>query len=145
MTGARVATCVRVVAGVLRDTSGRVLIAQRPAGKPLAGFWEFPGGKLAAGETDREALRRELAEELGVALQDCHPLLTLRHDYGERMVELAVYEVEYVGEPSGLERQALKWVALAQLGTEALLPADRPIVEALLQRAVAPDALIQER
>ena len=59
---------VRVVAAVLRDERGRVLIAQRPAGKHMAGYWEFPGGKIAAGESSEQALRRELAEELGVSL-----------------------------------------------------------------------------
>jgi 8-oxo-dGTP diphosphatase len=123
---------VRVVAAVLRDERGRVLIAQRPAGKHMGGYWEFPGGKIAPGESGEQALTRELAEELGVALRRCHPLLQLRHDYPDRIVELDVYEVDdYGGEPSGLEAQALKWVAAAQLGAEGLLPADRPIIEVL--------------
>ncbi len=123
---------LRVVAAVLRDASGRVLIAQRPAGKHMAGYWEFPGGKIAPGESSEQALRRELAEELGVSLRRCHPLLQLRHDYTDRVVELDVFVVDdYGGEPSGLEAQALKWVAAAELGGQALLPADRPIIEAL--------------
>jgi 8-oxo-dGTP diphosphatase len=123
---------VRVVAGVLRDECGRVLIAQRPAGKHMGGYWEFPGGKIAPGESGEQALTRELAEELGVALHRCHPLLQLRHDYPDRVVELDVYEVDdYDGEPSGLEAQALKWVAAAELGAQGLLPADRPIIEVL--------------
>jgi 8-oxo-dGTP diphosphatase len=127
-----VTAAVRVVAAVLRDEHGRVLIAQRPAGKHMAGYWEFPGGKIAPGESSEQALKRELAEELGVSLRRCHPLLQLRHDYADRVVELEVFAVDdYGGEPSGLEAQALKWVAAAELGSEALLPADRPIVEAL--------------
>jgi 8-oxo-dGTP diphosphatase len=127
-----VSAAVRVVAAVLRDERGRVLIAQRPAGKHMGGYWEFPGGKIAPGESSEQALTRELAEELGVALRRCHPLLQLRHDYADRVVELEVFAVdEYCGEPSGLEAQALKWVAAAELGGQALLPADRPIVEAL--------------
>ncbi len=123
---------VRVVAAVLRDADGRVLIAQRPAGKHMAGYWEFPGGKIAPGESSEQALKRELAEELGVALRRCHPLLQLRHDYADRVVELEVFAVDdYTGQPAGLETQALKWVAAADLGGQALLPADRPIVEAL--------------
>ena len=123
---------VRVVAAVLRDERGRVLIAQRPAGKHMAGYWEFPGGKIAPGESSEQALKRELAEELGVSLQRCHPLLQLRHDYADRVVELEVFAVDdYAGAPAGLEAQALKWVAAAELGAQALLPADRPIVEAL--------------
>jgi 8-oxo-dGTP diphosphatase len=121
-----------VVAAVLRDAHGRVLIAQRPPGKHMAGFWEFPGGKIAAGESKVAALTRELAEELGIALRRCHPLLQLRHDYPDRVVELDVFVVdEYAGEPAGLETQALQWVAPAELASQALLPADRPIIEAL--------------
>jgi 8-oxo-dGTP diphosphatase len=127
-----VTAAVRVVAGVLRDECGRVLISQRPAGKHMAGYWEFPGGKIAPGESSEQALRRELAEELGVSLRRCHRLLQLRHDYADRVVELEVFAVDdYGGEPSGLEAQALKWVAAAELGGQALLPADRPIIEAL--------------
>jgi 8-oxo-dGTP diphosphatase len=124
---------VQVVAAVLRDAGGRVLITQRPAGKHMGGYWEFPGGKIAPGESREQALRRELAEELGVALRRCHPLLQLRHDYPDRSVELDVFEVdEYGGEPRGLEAQALKWVAAEELGGQALLPADRPIIEVLV-------------
>jgi 8-oxo-dGTP diphosphatase len=127
-----VSAAVRVVAAVLRDARGRVLIAQRPPGKHMAGYWEFPGGKIAPGESGEAALARELAEELGVTVRRCHPLLQLRHDYPDRVVELDVFVVDdYGGEPAGLEAQALKWVAAAQLAGEALLPADRPIIEAL--------------
>ena len=123
---------VHVVAAVLRDAAGRVLIAQRPPGKHMAGYWEFPGGKIGAGESGEQALSRELAEELGVVLQRCHPLLQLRHDYADRVVQLEVFVVdEYGGQPSGLEAQALKWVAVAELYSHALLPADRPIIEVL--------------
>jgi 8-oxo-dGTP diphosphatase len=127
-----VSAAIRVVAAVLRDGCGRVLIAQRPPGKHMAGYWEFPGGKIAPGESSEAALARELAEELGVSLRRCHPLLQLRHDYPDRVVELDVFLVDdYGGEPTGLEAQALKWVAAAQLAGEALLPADRPIIDAL--------------
>lgn len=123
---------VRVVAGVLHDTLGRVLIAQRPQGKHMAGFWEFPGGKIAPGESGEQALARELTEELGVSLEHCHPLLQLRHDYADRVIELDVFVVDrYHGEPTGREAQALKWVTASELAAEPLLPADRPIVDAL--------------
>lgn len=123
---------LRVVAGILRDASGRVLIAQRPPGKHLAGMWEFPGGKVAAGETDGEALVRELGEELGVAIHDSRELLTLVHDYPERRVQLCFREVHgFDGEPCGLEGQVLKWVLPAALATENLLPADGPMVNYL--------------
>jgi len=123
-----------VSAGILRDATGRVLIAQRPAGKHMAGWWEFPGGKAADGESGVQALARELAEELGVRVGPCHRLLELRHDYADRRIVLDVYIVaDYAGEPQSLEGQALKWVDPTALGAEALLPADRPIVEALLR------------
>ena len=136
------ACAVRVVAGVLRDSSGRVLISQRPPGKHMAGYWEFPGGKINPGESSVAALTRELAEELGIALRRCHPLLQLRHDYSDRLIHLDVFVVdEYAGEPSGLEAQALKWVAAAELAAQALLPADGPIIEALNAAAGAQDNL----
>jgi 8-oxo-dGTP diphosphatase len=123
---------VRVAAAVLFDAGGRVLIARRPEGKHMAGFWEFPGGKLDAGETAEQALARELREELGIQLQRCHPLLQLRHDYADRVIELEVFVVDdYRGEPASREAQALKWVGPAELAAQALLPADRPIIDAL--------------
>jgi 8-oxo-dGTP diphosphatase len=133
-----VSVAVRVVVAVLHDTRGRVLIAQRPPGKHMAGYWEFPGGKIAPGESSVAALTRELAEELGIALRRCHPLLQLRHDYTDRVVELEVFVVDdYGGEPRGLEAQALQWVAASELPALALLPADRPIIEALTAAAPA--------
>jgi 8-oxo-dGTP diphosphatase len=123
---------VRVVAAVLFDAAGRVLIAQRPQGKHMAGFWEFPGGKRNQAEPSVRALERELREELGIELRRCHPLLQLRHDYPDRAVELEVFVAdEFHGEPAALEGQALKWVSVASLSGVGLLPADRPIVEAL--------------
>ncbi len=127
---------LRVVAGVLRDDRRRILIAQRPADKHMGGYWEFPGGKIASGESAEAALARELSEELGVMLRRCHRLLRVHHDYPDRSVELDVLIVEdYEGVPVGLEGQALKWVRAEELGNEALLPADRPIVEALAASA----------
>jgi len=123
---------VRVAAAVLFDAAGRVLIARRPEGRHMAGYWEFPGGKLAERERPEQALERELREELGIELRRCHPLLRLRHHYADRSVELEVFVVDEArGEPAGLEGQALKWVSVAELSQERLLPADRPIIEAL--------------
>src|SRR5262245_61173861 len=123
---------IRVVAGALFDAAGRVLIAQRPAGKHMAGRWEFPGGKIDAGESELEALRRELLEELGVRLEHAERMLELAHDYPGRRVELCMWRVTaYRGEPRTLDGQALKWVDPADLGSEDLLEADRPIVQAL--------------
>jgi 8-oxo-dGTP diphosphatase len=124
------------VAGALFDELGRVLIAQRPRGSHMAGRWEFPGGKIDAGETELEALGRELAEELGVKLLGAERMLELAHDYAERRVLLSMWTViAYEGVPASLDGQALKWVKPADLADEDLLEADRPIVSALMARA----------
>lgn len=126
------AALIRVAAGVLADGSGRVLIARRPDGAHAGGFWEFPGGKIQAGETPRAALDRELAEELGIVVQSASVLLTYRHDYPARSVELHVFRVEhYTGEPCGLEGQPVRWVRPEELSAAGLLEADLPIVAVL--------------
>jgi len=123
---------IRVAAAVLHDSEGRVLVSQRPAGKTLAGLWEFPGGKLEPGEAVEVALRRELFEELGIQVRSCRPLLQLQHEYPERHVELLVWTVErFDGEARGLEGQALRWASVQELRSLALLPADLPIIEYL--------------
>jgi 8-oxo-dGTP diphosphatase len=121
-----------VVAAALFDRDGRVLIAQRPRGKPLAGRWEFPGGKLDAGESERQALVRELREELGIEVLAARPFMRLTHAYAERDVALSLWIVErFSGEPRSLDAQALKWVAPERLGSEDILEADQPFIEAL--------------
>ena len=123
---------VEVVAGALFDGTGRVLIAQRPAGKALAGRWEFPGGKLHPGESPYEALVRELREELGVEVFAAERLMRYSHAYAERVVWLDMWTVQrWSGEPRGLDGQALKWVEPARLHEEDILEADQPIVVAL--------------
>ena len=124
-----------VVAAALYDAAGRVLIAQRPQGKHMAGRWEFPGGKVAAGEAERDALARELHEELGVVLTAARPFMRLTHRYPDREVELSLWLVDaYQGAPRPLDGQSLKWVPPAGLPAEDLLEADRPFVTALASR-----------
>ena len=131
---------VPVVAAALFDDGGRVLIAQRPAGKALAGRWEFPGGKVTAGESERDALRRELREELGIEIIAARPFMRLSHAYEDRDVELSLWIVErFAGKPRPLDAQALKWVATAQLPGEDILEADRPFINALLDLAQRPE------
>jgi 8-oxo-dGTP diphosphatase len=116
-----------------------VLIAERPAGKHMAGRWEFPGGKVAAGETEADALVRELREELGVSVSACQPFMRLSHEYDDRIVELSMWLVEsFTGEPVGLDGQGLKWVAPDALDQEDILEADAPFVAALQERWRAP-------
>ncbi|MEO8020158.1 MAG: (deoxy)nucleoside triphosphate pyrophosphohydrolase [Pseudomonadota bacterium] len=122
---------LRVVAAALFDAERRVLIAERPAGKHMAGWWEFPGGKVAADESDSQALVRELREELGVEARLDAQIMTLTHEYPDRVVDLVLWRVSTSGIPQGLDGQLLKWVDCQALGDERLLPADRPFIAAL--------------
>lgn len=123
-----------VVAAAIFDGSGRVLIAERPAGKHMAGRWEFPGGKVAEGESETDALTRELEEELGIQVIEAQPMMRLTHRYPDRTVELSMWRVErYRGEPRSLDGQRLKWVERTRLADEDILDADRPFVAALVQ------------
>jgi mutator protein MutT len=123
---------IHVVAAAVTDAVGRVLIAQRPPGKHLAGGWEFPGGKLEPGEARATGLARELREELGIAIHNPRPLIRVRHTYphGEVLIDMWVVK-SYSGEPQGLDGQALKWLSQENLEKAELLPADGPIVRAL--------------
>ena len=127
------ARVIHVSAGVLVDRRRRILIAQRPPGKHLAGAWEFPGGKLEPGEKPVAGLKRELREEIGVEIDRPRPLLRLRHTYPHGDVLLDVWVIRrFRGEPRSLDGQALRWCSLRELEAAAdLLPADRPIVGAL--------------
>jgi 8-oxo-dGTP diphosphatase len=121
-----------VVAAALYDSEGRVLIAERPVGKHMAGRWEFPGGKVDVGEAEVQALARELREELGIEVTSSRPFMRLTHSYDDRDVELSMWIVErYSGAPKGLDGQRLKWVQPARLLDEDILEADRAFVEAL--------------
>jgi 8-oxo-dGTP diphosphatase len=132
MNAGRILPDIHVVAALLRDHQGRVLLAERPAGKPMAGWWEFPGGKIEQGEPAAQALSRELREELGIAVEGSHRLLRLTHDYPERRVHLDVWRVtRHQGTPAAYEGQRLAWVRPDELKDWKLLPADEPIVLAL--------------
>ena len=123
---------IHVVAGVVIDAQERVLIAQRPAGKHLAGAWEFPGGKLEPGEARVAGLARELREEIGIEIGLPRPLIRLRHTYPYGEVLLDVWVIRrYSGSPRGLDGQQLCWCGQDELAAADLLPADRPIVAAL--------------
>ena len=123
---------LRVVAAVLVDRQGQVLIAQRPPGKWQAGRWEFPGGKLEPGEDEAAAVRRELAEELGIRVDAAERLADITHDYPDRRVAIGLWLVlRHEGEPVGLDGQALRWVAPDSLETCDLLEADLPMLPAL--------------
>ncbi|HEX7047846.1 MAG TPA: Nudix family hydrolase [Gammaproteobacteria bacterium] len=123
---------VHVMVAILRDTSGRVLITDRPPGKTQAGRWEFPGGKLERDEAPEAGLRRELLEELGVVAGPMQRLIEIHHAYPDFSVRLDVREITHFGgSPHGREGQKLKWVSPELLPQEDILEADRPIIQAL--------------
>lgn len=123
---------IHVVAGVLRDAAGRVLVAQRPSGKHLAGLWEFPGGKCEAGEAPVDALARELREELGIVVESARPLIAIPHRYPEQDILLDVWQVsKWSGTLHPHEGQAFAWVEPATLEQVPMPPADRPAIAAL--------------
>ena len=107
-----VSKCIHVAVGVLIDDTSCVLLARRQKGTHLEGYWEFPGGKVEAGESVESALARELSEELGVSIGQTLPLMTVNHDYGEKKVLLDVHRVlSWSGEPHGAEGQPIAWVS----------------------------------
>lgn len=131
-------TPLLVVAAALIDAQGRVLMQQRPAGKQHAGLWEFPGGKVEAGESPEEALVRELAEELGIVVtaHDLAPTMFSSTPAGTRHLTLLLYTVRYWGgEPRAIEAAALCWDDPAALATLPMPPADIPLVAALSARS----------
>ncbi|MBS0211853.1 MAG: Nudix family hydrolase [Proteobacteria bacterium] len=125
---------IHVVAGVIRDARGRILLARRTAGRDLAGLWEFPGGKVDPGETPEQALTRELHEELGIHVGGSEPLIAVPFAYRHKRIVLDVRTIAaWDGTASGREKQALAWSPTSKLASYAMPPADRPVVAALLQ------------
>ncbi len=127
-----------VVAAALVDAQGRVLVQQRPPGKQMAGLWEFPGGKLESGETPEAALVRELAEELGIAVDpaDLAPLTFGSEPLGGKHLLLLLYLCRaWTGAPAALDAVALRWVTLDEMRALDMPPADRPFIAAL-QRVI---------
>lgn len=124
---------VTVAVGILIDGVGRVLVTRRAPDAHHGGLWEFPGGKVEAGETLLEALARELKEELGVLVETTEALMVLEYDYGDKRVRLDVHSVtRWSGEPRGLEGQPLSWQRPEQLRDWDFPAANRPILQRLL-------------
>jgi len=122
---------VHVAAAVIRDADQRILIARRAESQHQGGLWEFPGGKVEAGEAVADALARELNEELGIVVGAARPLIQVVHDYPDKQVLLDVWEVsEFSGEPRGVEGQPLVWVSARQLSNYDFPDANQPIVAA---------------
>jgi 8-oxo-dGTP diphosphatase len=126
---------VLVVAAALVDTDGRVLIAQRPQGKALAGLWEFPGGKIEDGERPEQTLIRELEEELGIAVSEAclAPLTFASHSYPDFHLLMPLYVCRrWEGTVTPREAQRLAWVKPNRLRDYPMPPADEPLVSHLL-------------
>lgn len=124
-----------VVACALIDADGRVLIAQRPEGKAMAGLWEFPGGKLEAPESPEQALIRELGEELGITVKEpcLAPLTFASHAYAQFHLLMPLYVCRrWEGTVTPREGQALKWVRPSQLRDYPMPPADEPLIAHLI-------------
>jgi 8-oxo-dGTP diphosphatase len=126
---------VFVAACALIDTDGRVLIAQRPAGKPMAGLWEFPGGKVEAGERPEQTLIRELKEELGIVVNEAclAPLTFASHAYPDFHLLMPLYVCRrWDGMVTPLEDQRLAWVRPNRLRDYPMPPADEPLISHLM-------------
>ena len=124
-----------VVAAALVDPDGRVLIAQRPEGKQLAGLWEFPGGKVEPGERPEETLIRELNEELSISVKEpcLAPLSFASHRYEDFHLLMPLYVCRrWEGTPTAVEHQAIRWVILTRLREFPMPPADEPLIPALI-------------
>lgn len=122
---------VHVAVGVIRDSQGKLLIARRHENSHQGGLWEFPGGKVEAGESVLAALRRELEEELAIDLLAARALLKVEHDYGDKAVLLDVWLVQrFSGQAVGREGQPLRWVAPDALADFDFPAANHPIVQA---------------
>jgi 8-oxo-dGTP diphosphatase len=124
---------IYVVAGVIANDVGEILISQRQHGTHEAGAWEFPGGKVEAEERPIDALARELHEELGINVQQAVELVDCSHQYADRQVFLKFYKIQaFIGVPAGREGQKIQWVLPENLLQAGLLPADEPVVDLLL-------------
>mgnify|MGYP005855575837 CR=1 FL=1 len=124
-----------VAACALVDADNRVLVARRPEGKPMAGLWEFPGGKVEPGERPEEALVRELAEELGIAVTPpcLAPLTFVSHAYPDFHLLMPLFVCRrWEGTPRPVEGQALQWIRASRLRTLEMPPADDPLIPHLV-------------
>lgn len=123
---------IAVTAAVVERPDGAFLMASRPPGRVYAGWWEFPGGKVEAGETPRQALERELQEELGLTVERAYPWLTLDYDYAHARVRLYFFRVTaWRGTPWPREGQGLAWTQAERPEVAPILPANGPVLRAL--------------
>ncbi len=127
---------IHVVAGIILDGDGRILLARRPEHVHQGGLWEFPGGKCEPGEAPAAALERELLEELGIRVTRSRPCHTVAHDYSDKQVLLDFWWVEgFAGQPVGAEGQQVEWVTRAELSRYAFPAANESVVTLLMDAA----------
>ena len=127
---------VLVAAALLIDKDGRILVAQRPEGKSMAGMWEFPGGKVEEGESPEFCLMRELREELDIETRPCgfYPISFASHSYEKFQLMMPLYACRvWRGIPQGQEGQNLKWVKPEELYNLEMPPADIPLISAIIE------------
>ncbi|MGP7734668.1 8-oxo-dGTP diphosphatase MutT [Oceanimonas smirnovii] len=123
---------VLVAVGVIENAAGEIFVCRRGESQHQAFKWEFPGGKVEAGETVPQALARELEEEIGIRVTVCEPLMRIEHDYGDKQVTLDIRRVTaFTGEPHGREGQPSRWVPVSELHSYDFPAANSPIVEKL--------------
>jgi 8-oxo-dGTP diphosphatase len=123
---------IHVAAGVILNSRREVLLALRPSHKHQGGLWEFPGGKVEAGETVQQALARELLEEINLTVLESSRLLVVDHDYGDKRVKLEAWLVtRHSGDAHGCEGQSIAWVHIDNLQAYAFPDANTAIVKAL--------------
>lgn len=127
---------IPVVVGILKRNN-TILVAQRAFGKSYGGYWEFPGGKIEPNESSRDALQRELKEELDIDVINAHFLFSYTHTYPERTVLLEVWLVtQFSGEPYGRENQILHWATMTELSQWQLLEGNKTIIEKINSQSV---------
>ena len=129
---------LNIAVGIIRNAQQEIFITRRAADSHMAGFWEFPGGKIEPGETPEQALNRELQEETGIETERAELLEVLEHRFSDRIVTLNFYLVEgWVGEPFGREGQPMRWVKQADLREEEFPEANVSIIKLLVAQANA--------
>lgn len=124
-----------VVAAVVEE-HGRFLIARRLAGTHLAGYWEFPGGKVHEGESHTDALRREILEELNTGIVSAHRIFHTAHAYAERTVELHFYRAVLTAEPHAVLGQELRWITREEFRELEFPPADSELIDGLVNASL---------